>query len=122
MIGQTVSHYRILQILGEGGMGVVYSAEDLHLGRTVAIKFLSSTATSHHFRARFLQEARSVSQLSHPNIATLYDYGETGDGHPFFVMEIVNGQALNELLGNSELTIVRAVEIVESVADALSEA
>src|SRR5438132_6434215 len=75
MIDQTVSHYRIIEKLGQGGMGVVYMAEDSHLARRVAIKFLSSP--DHSYRARFLREARAVSALTHPNIATVFDYGET---------------------------------------------
>ncbi len=122
MIGQIVSHYRILEKLGEGGMGVVYTAEDTHLGRRVAIKFLSAAADGRHYRARFLREARAVSALSHPNIAAIYDYGETSSGEPFIVMELVNGKPLNDLLHESALTIARAVQIVESVAGALSEA
>src|ERR1051326_1654402 len=123
MIGQTVSHYRILEKLGEGGMGVVYLAEDTHLGRQVAIKFLSATMTdAHHFKARFLREARAASRLTHPNIATIYDYGETPEGFPFTVIELVNGRPLSDLLHEDELTIARSVEIVEDVADALSEA
>ena len=73
MIGQTVSHYRIIEKLGEGGMGVVYLAEDQHLARRVAIKFL--TSTDRHYRARFIREARAVSGLNHPNIAIVHDYG-----------------------------------------------
>jgi tetratricopeptide (TPR) repeat protein/predicted Ser/Thr protein kinase len=122
MIGKTVSHYRILEKLGEGGMGVVYAAEDLRLGRTVAIKFLASSTDNQHFRARFLREARSVSLLSHTNIATLFDYGETEEDQPFIVMELVKGRPLNELLAAGELTIARSVEIVARVADALAEA
>src|SRR3954465_12170735 len=122
MIGKSVSHYRILEKLGEGGMGVVYTAEDLRLGRIVAIKFLSSSTDNQHFRARFLREARSVSQLSHTNIATLFDYGETEEDQPFIVMELVKGRPLNELLAAGELTIARSVEIVARVADALAEA
>jgi serine/threonine protein kinase/Flp pilus assembly protein TadD len=123
MIGQIVSHYRILDKLGEGGMGVVYSAEDTHLGRQVAIKFLSSSnSDTHHFKARFLREARAVSQLSHPHIAMIYDYGETSEGHPFIVMEKVRGQPLNEVLYEGSLTLSRALEIIEDVADALGEA
>ncbi|HEY0386133.1 MAG TPA: protein kinase, partial [Pyrinomonadaceae bacterium] len=91
-------------------------------GRHVAIKFLSTAAEGHHFRARFLREARAVSVLTHPHIATVYDYGETKDGQPFIVMEKVTGQLLSELLQTSQLTIARAVEIIADVADALSEA
>ncbi len=119
MIGQTVSHYRIVDKLGEGGMGVVYLAEDKHLGRRVAIKFLGST--DHHYRARFIREARAVSNLNHPNIATLHDYGETDDGRPFIVMEYVKGQTLSDLLEGG-LTLKRAVEIVGAIAEALAEA
>src|SRR5205814_3009546 len=79
MIGETISHYRIIKTLGEGGMGVVYLAEDVLLERRVAIKTLNSKRGSgdQHFRARFLREARAVSALSHQNIANIYDYGET---------------------------------------------
>ena len=119
MIGQTVSHYRILEKLGEGGMGVVYLAEDQHLARRVAIKFL--TSTDHHYRARFIREARAVSALTHPNIAIVHDYGETSSGQPFIVMEFVNGKSLSQLLEEG-LTLRRSVEIVSSVAEALAEA
>jgi len=119
MIGQTVSHYRIIDKLGEGGMGVVYLGEDMHLARRVAIKFLSST--DHHYRARFIREARAVSSLNHPNIATLHDYGETEDGRPFIVMEFVKGLRLSDVL-EAGVTLTRAVEIVSSIAEALSEA
>src|SRR3989442_5169613 len=97
MIGQTISHYHVIEKLGEGGMGVVYLAEDTHLGRRVAIKFLSAT-NNHNYRARFLREARAVSTLSHPHIAIIHDYGETSDGEPFIVMENVKGEPLTELL------------------------
>src|ERR1700741_3073457 len=120
MIGQTVSHYRILEKLGEGGMGAVYLAEDLHLARRVAIKFLTSTA--HHYRARFIREARAVSALNHPNIAMVHDYGETtADNQPFIVMEYVKGKSLSDLLDEG-LTLRRSVEIVSSIAEALGEA
>jgi len=119
MIGQTVSHYRIVEKLGEGGMGVVYLAEDKHLGRRVAVKFLGST--DHHYRARFIREARAVSNLNHPNIATVHDYGESDEGRPFIVMEYVKGQRLSDLL-ESGITLKRAVEIVASIAEALAEA
>src|SRR5215211_6260458 len=119
MIGQTVSHYRVIEKLGQGGMGVVYLAEDKHLGRRVAIKFL--TSTDHHYRARFIREARAVSALNHPNIATVHDYGETDEGTPFIVMEYVNGRSLSDTL-KTGITLKRSVEIVSSIAEALSEA
>jgi serine/threonine protein kinase/Tfp pilus assembly protein PilF len=122
MIGQTVSHYRILEPLGEGGMGTVYLAEDTHLGRRVAIKFPSVNSDSHDYRARFLREARAVSELSHPGIATLFDYGETTEGRPFLVMELARGRPLSEVMQKGELNLPRAVEIVRDVALALVEA
>lgn len=120
MIGQTISHYRIVAKLGEGGMGVVYLAEDTVLARRVAVKFLSSFDSV--YRTRFLREARAVSALSHPNIATVYDYGETEDGHPYIVMEYVKGQTLGHLLEAGSLPLVRSVEIIASIAEALGEA
>jgi serine/threonine protein kinase len=123
IIGQTISHYRILSKLGEGGMGVVYLAEDTVLGRQVAIKTLTDGGLGRqHFRTRFLREARAVSTLSHPNIATIYDYGETPEGHPFIVMEFVNGASLADLIIDSKLTLERVVEIIIDVARALAEA
>ena len=127
MIGQTVSHYRVLEKLGEGGMGVVYLAEDTHLGRRVAIKFPAGDAEEKSFRARFLREARSASTLSHQHIAAIYDYGETngrenGKGQPFIVMELVKGQSLADLMNEGALTLKRAVEIIADVAEALMEA
>src|SRR6266851_4692600 len=124
MIGRTISHYRIVEKLGEGGMGVVYIAEDTLLGRRVAIKTLTTThgEEGHRFRARFLREARAVSALSHPHIATIHDYGETEDGQPYIVMELVKGETLGDLMLTEALTIARALEIIEQVAAALSEA
>ncbi len=119
MIGQTVSHYRIIEKLGEGGMGVVYLAEDLNLARHVAMKFL--TSTDRHYRARFIREARAVSKLNHPNIAMVHDYGETEHDQPFIVMEYVKGKSLSDLLEQG-LTLRRSVEIVSAIADALGEA
>ena len=121
MIGQTISHYRILEKLGEGGMGVVYKAEDARLHRRVAIKFLSSSHNQHN-RARFLREARAISAVRHQNIAVIYDYGETDEGQPFIVMELVEGETLNDLLHASALTLQRAVEIIEAVTAALGAA
>jgi tetratricopeptide (TPR) repeat protein/predicted Ser/Thr protein kinase len=120
MIGETISHYRIIEHLGEGGMGVVYLAEDTMLGRRVAVKFLSTTTKE--YRARFLREARSVSALTHPNIAAVFDYGETAEGQPYIVMELIKGQPLNEKLRKGSLPLPEAVRIVSAIAEALGEA
>ena len=123
MIGRTISHYKILQTLGEGGMGAVYLAQDTKLGRHVAIKFpLDERQVDHHFRARFLREARAASALNHPNIATIYDYGETPEGQPFIVMEYVEGRGLDELIAGCALNVARTVEVIAAVASALSAA
>src|SRR6185436_10769069 len=119
MIGQTVSHYRILEQLGEGGMGAVYLAEDLHLARRVAIKFL--TSTDHHYRARFIREARAVSALSHPNIAMVHDYGETASDQPFIVIEYLKSTSLSDPPAE-RLTLRRSVKIISPIAQALSMA
>lgn len=120
MVGETISHYRIIEPLGEGGMGTVYLAEDVTLGRRVAIKFLSSAAPE--YRARFLREARAVSGLIHQNIATVFDYGETTEGKPYIVMEFIEGQPLSEKLLEGSLPLPEAVRIVSSIAAALGEA
>lgn len=103
-------------------MGTVYLAEDTLLGRRVAIKFPLPAIKEHDFRARFLREARAISELSHPSIATLFDYGETVDGQPFLVMELVKGRPLSDLIAKGQLTLSSAVQIVSDVATALGEA
>lgn len=120
MIGQTISHYRIIEQLGEGGMGVVYLAEDINLGRPVAMKFLTSTAPE--YRARFLREAQAVSLLNHQNIAAVFDYGETPEGQPYIVMELIKGEPLSEKLRGGSLPLSEAARIVCSIAEALGEA
>ena len=122
MIGTTISHYRILGQIGEGGMGVVYVAEDTRLGRRVAVKIPHAGRDERHYHSRFLREARAVSALNHPNVAAVYDYGETEEGAPFIVMELVTGQTLGDLLTGQGLTLARAVEVIEQVAEALAEA
>jgi Kae1-associated kinase Bud32 len=117
MIGQTVSHYRILNELGKGAMSIVYLAEDTTLKRRVAIKMLK---TDNH--SRLLREARAISPINHPNIATIYEYDETENGQSFIVMEYVEGETLHDILKRKRLSISRSVEIAASVAAALSEA
>ncbi len=122
MIGKIVSHYRILERLGKGGMGEVYLAEDTNLGRRVAIKFPTLERDERDYRARFLREARAVSELSDPRIATLFDYGETSEGRPFLVMELIRGETLGDIGIQGKLTLPRALQIIEEVATALKEA
>jgi tetratricopeptide (TPR) repeat protein len=122
MNGKTISHYRILGQIGEGGMGVVYVAEDTRLGRRVAIKIPHAGKDESHYRSRFLREARAVSKLTHRNIAAVYDLGETDDGQLYIVMELVSGQTLGDVLAGPGLSVARAVEVIREVADALSEA
>jgi serine/threonine protein kinase/Tfp pilus assembly protein PilF len=114
------SHYRLLNKLGEGGMGVVYRAEDTMLRREVAIKFLND-GNKRLSRARFLREARSASVLNHPNIATVYDFGHTADGTPFMVMELLCGPTLADLLSTRDLDRTQVFKIIESVLEALEE-
>ncbi|MEP7273741.1 MAG: tetratricopeptide repeat protein, partial [Acidobacteriota bacterium] len=118
---QTVSHYRILKKLGEGGMGSVYLAHDELLHRSVAIKFPTLTDGAID-RVRFLREARLASALNHTNIATIYDCGETDDHQPFLVMELVTGEPLSRILVPGPLPIDRAVAIMTDVLAALGEA
>ena len=122
MIGQVVSHYRILDRLAKGGMGEVYLAEDTSLGRRVAIKFPMLESNERDYRARFLREARAVSELSNPHIATVYDYGETSEGRPFLVMELIRGHTLSRMMRKGQMTVERVLEIIEAVALALQEA
>lgn len=124
MIGQKISQYQILEKLGEGGMGVVYLAEDTVLGRRVAFKSLKNSELPEYnqYKTRFLREARLASVLNHPNIVSVYDYGETADGMPYLVMEYVKGKNLAELLRENKPTAAEGVAIIKQIARALSEA
>ncbi len=122
MVGQVLKHYEILELLGRGGMGVVYRARDTRLGRPVALKVLKEELTSDPDRKRrFLQEARSASAISHPAIAQVYDVDEAG-GALFIALELVEGKTLRRLVAERELDLLGAMEVAIQVAEGLGRA
>jgi serine/threonine protein kinase/Tfp pilus assembly protein PilF len=123
MIGQTISHYKILEKLGEGGMGVVYKAEDTRLDRRVAIKFLPPHLQADpDAKTRFIHEAKAASALEHPNICAIYEIDETPDRQMYMVMPSYDGQSLQDRVNDGPVSVDEALEFVEQVASGLAKA
>ena len=122
MIGNTVGHYRVLEKIGQGGMGEVYLAEDTKLRRKVSLKFLAKDLTRDRDRKdRFIQEARAAAAVEHPHIAAIYDIDET-DGRTFIAMEYVRGGTLRDAIVGRKLDLKRSLDLAIEIADGLAVA
>jgi serine/threonine-protein kinase len=123
MIGEIISHFRIVEELGHGGMGVIYKAEDINLGRTVALKFLPPhLVTDPEVKDRFIAEAKAASALDHNNICTVHEIGETEDGQLFIAMACYDGESLKEKLERGPLRVDEAIDLAMQVAEGLAKA
>jgi serine/threonine protein kinase len=123
MIGKTISHYRILEKLGEGGMGIVYKAEDTKLKRRVALKFLPLDLTRDEAaKVRFINEAQAASVLDHPNICTIYEIDEDDNGRMFIAMAYYEGETLQKKVSSNQLAVDSAIEIAIQIVQGLAKA
>ncbi|MFZ0455864.1 MAG: serine/threonine-protein kinase, partial [Ignavibacteriaceae bacterium] len=123
MIGENISHYRILEKLGEGGMGIIYKAEDLKLKRTVALKVLPESFTKHEeSKRRFINEAQAASSLQHNNICTIHEIDETDDRQLFIAMDYYEGETLKNKICRELLSIDEIINITTQIAEGLNKA
>lgn len=123
MIGKTVSHYRILEKLAEGGMGIIYKAEDLKLKRKVVLKFLPPDITADlETKQRFIHEAQAASKLDHPNICTIHEIQETDSGQMFIVMAYYEGETLKDKIERGALSLEQTLDITIQITEGLARA